>query len=330
MLPVRLQKVWTVGKNYLTSTAKEINVNKIVYNGTAKPVVKKSFCKVSGLRSMQHIKGDEREIIEAYRSELTHDIWGNAEKLKEWTYKKIEEIASKEYPSTKLTNDMITEGRTEAVKKWAQTLKENEITKNNPFLQLKILKFVTKNLQPNNKQLAPIINQSVISDTIRQINKTGEPFKRAYYENMRTFDSYKWLKTEEVSENEVLGKWYIIDIPNEIEARRNSNIFRKIKDFIAILSQGSNWCTRSPHTVGDEFSNCTANIFVDNKGIPQVCMTTVGKNKNMFEYIRGNDQYAPIAEKYKAIIKLFMQKHELKNVTIGKAGNEEPLNSYLA
>ena len=261
------------------------------------------YAKISGLRSMQNIKGFEREIIEAYRSELTHDIWGDENKLKQWAYKKIEKIATNNYPSELLDNITIREGRTDAVDRWYQILKDNNLTKDNPFLQLKIIRFVTEKLLPNNKQLAPIINPTVITDTIKEIEKTGNSFKKTYYKNMRNFDTSSWLKTEEVSESGILGKWYIIDVPDSSDAKSNLKNFQKVKNFIAILSQGSNWCTRSPYTVGREFKNCTFNIFIDNKGVPQICMTSMGKNKNWFEYIRGNNQYAKLPQKCKAIYK---------------------------
>ena len=288
-----------------------------------------SYAKQCGLRSMQNIKGVEREIIEAYRSELTHDIWGDPEKLKQWAFKKIEEIATYDYPSKLLDNITIREGRTDAVDRWYQIIKENPIIKNNPFFQLKIIKFVTEKLQPNNKQLAPIINPKVITDTIGEIKKTGGSFKKTYYKNMRDFDSSSWLQTEEISENGVLGKWYTINVPDTNNAKRNLKQFQEIKNFIAILSQGSNWCTRSPYTVGREYNNCLFNIFIDNKGVPQVCMSSMGKNKNWFEYIRGNNQYTPIQEKFKQIIKSFLDRHNIKNGVVGKVGNEEPIQSFL-
>ena len=289
-----------------------------------------SYAKQCGLRSMQNIKGFEREIIEAYRSELPHEIWGNAEKLKQWAYKKIEEIATKSFPSGLIDSITIKEGRTDAVKGWYQIIKNNEIAQKNPFLQLKIIRFVTDKLLPNNKQLAPVINPKVISDTIKEVDKTGESFKKTYYKNMRNFDSAKWLKTEEISENGVLGKWYTVDVPDEIQARRNLFEFNNIKKFISVLSQGSNWCTRSPYIVGDEFSNCTVSIFVDNKGVPQICMTTMGKNKNLFEFIRGNEQYAPIPQRFKGIIKSYLERHEITDATVGRKGNEEPIKKFLA
>ena len=290
----------------------------------------KRYTKVSGLRSMQNINGIEREIIEAYKTELTHDIWGDVGKLEKWAFQKAEKIATKEYPSEMLDNITLREGRTDAVDKWYQFLQNDSISKNNPFLQLKVIKFVTENLHENNKQLAPVLNTKVAADAVYEVNKTGKSFKKTYYKMMRDFDTSFNVKTEEVSENGVLGKWYTINIPDANSAKKNLRLYQEIKNFIAILSQGSNWCIRSPYTVGREFNNCIINIFVDNKGIPQICMSSMGKNKKWFEYIRGNDQYAPIQNKFKQIIKSFLDRQNIKDGIVGKIGEEESIMQFLS
>lgn len=276
--------------------------------------IKLTYSKLTGLRSMQHIKGVEREIIETYRAELTHDVWGNPDKLREWAAKKIEFLAQKDYPSKLLDSDTVHIGRNDAVKKWYEQLKTNLFTKNNPFLQLKILKFVTSNLLENNKQVAPIINNSVLSDTLYQLQKTGGSFKKTYFNQLRDFYSSLNINIEETP----LGKWYSVKVPNEIEAKRKALKFNKIKEFISALSQGTNWCTRSPATVGKDYTNCNFHIFIDKSGVPQVCMTTMGNNNEWFEFIRGNNQYAPIPEKFKEVIRAFLKEHK---ITEGKVGN---------
>ena len=282
--------------------------------------IKLSYSKLTGLRSMQHIKGIEREIVETYRNELTHDIWGNADKLRDWVVKKIEFLAQKEYPSKLLDSDVVQNGRNDAVKKWYEQLKTNPFTKNNPFLQLKILKFVTSNLLENNKQVAPIMNSSVLSDTVSQLQKTGGSFKKTYFKLLRDFYSSLNINIEETP----LGNWYTVKVPNEIEAKRKALQFNKIKEFISALSQRTNWCTRSPATVGKDYNNCKFNIFIDNTGVPQVCMTSMGNNKNWFEFIRGKDQYASIPEKFKEVIRAFLKEHK---ITDGKVGNLDNVTS---
>jgi hypothetical protein len=287
--------------------------------------IKLSYSKISGLRSMQHISGVEREIIETYRNELTHDIWGNANKLRDWTLKKIENIAQKEYPSKLLDYDDIQNGRNNAVKKWYELLKINSFTKNNPFMQLKILKFVTSNLLENNKQVAPIINNSVLSDTLFQIQKNGGSFRKTYFKLLQDFYSSLNINIEQTP----LGKWYTVDVPNEIEAKRNALQFNKIKEFISALSQGTNWCTRSPATVGNDYNNCKFNIFIDVAGVPQVCMTSMGNNKNWFEFIRGKDQYAPIPDKFKEVIRAFLKEHKITDGKVGNLDRVEAISDVL-
>ena len=289
----------------------------------------KSYAKISGLRSMQNIKGIEREIIEEYREELPHEIWGDAEKLKQWAYKKTEELATTEYPSALLDDITIRTGRTDAVDNWYRLVKQNYLTRNNPFLQLKIIKFVTSNLLTDNKQLAPILNDTVFTDAVIQMKNTGVSFKKTYYRLMRELKEAINVITEDVNENGIIGKWYLIKVPEEEEAKKNLLKFNKIKNFIAILSQRSNWCTRNPQTVGREFANCTFNIFIDSKGVPQICMTSMGSSNSWFEYVRGNDQYAPIKDIYKSIIKSFLNRHEIYNGKVGYIDGIMPINEIL-
>ena len=289
----------------------------------------RSFAKISGLRSMQNIKGIEREVIELYRSELTHEVWGDAEKLKQWIKNKVEELATKEYPSDLIDVITLREGRTDAVDKWYQFTKTDLSTKNNPFLQIKIMKFVTDNLKPKNKQLAPILNPKVACDAAFEAKKTGASFKKTYYKMMRAFDTSFNVETQEVSENGVLGKWYRIKVPKTADAVKEVGKFNKIKNYIAILSQGSNWCTRSPHSIEKSFTGCTFNIFIDNKGIPQLCLTNPTNNSKLFRFIRGNDQYAPIQERFKKVLEAFFKKNKLEDAVYVNGTDTKPVTTLL-
>ena len=133
------------------------------------------------------------------------------------------------------------------------------------------------------------------------------------------------IKTEETE----AGKWFTVSVPDKNAAKRKRKNFNDIKNFVAILSQGTNWCTRNPQTVGREFSNCDFNIFVDKFGIPQICITSVGKNKNWFEYVKGNDQYAPISEKFKKIATDFFNKHGIKDAKVGINNNIDALSEVI-
>ena len=53
-------------------------------------------------------------------------------------------------------------------------------------------------------------------------------------------------------------------------------------------------------------------------------MTSMGNNKNWFEFIRGKDQYASIPEKFKEVIRAFLKEHK---ITDGKVGNLDNVTS---
>ena len=87
----------------------------------------KSFAQRTGLRSMQNIKGTEREIIEGYRAELPHEIWGDSEKLTQWAHKKFTTLTDKNYTSFMLDERVVNRDRNEAVKAWADIIEENPL-----------------------------------------------------------------------------------------------------------------------------------------------------------------------------------------------------------
>ena len=276
-----------------------------------------SFTKITGLRSMQHIKGAEREVIEAYRSELPHDIWGDSDKLLMWAQKKYNELVNKNYESVMLDEKIVERDRNNVIKNWETIINDNYLCKKNPFLKLKIIRSVISDLLPNNAQLAPIINMKVFNNTVYLVNKTGASFKKSYFKLMREFDNSVDIKTEEINENGVRGKWFSLKVPNWSEAEYKPGFFAKMKEFVSVLSQGSNWCTRSPNNVGRDFMGSDFHIFIDDKGIPQICMAGTDKDRGWFRYVRGNDQYAPLHKKYKNILKSFVERHNLDDAQVG-------------
>jgi hypothetical protein len=188
------------------------------------------------------------------------------------------------------------------------------------------MRFVTDDLKPDNKALAPVINQKVFADAVYSVKKFGSSFKKTYNLMMKMFDTGLGIKTEEITVNGVRGKWFTLRVPNWAEADRNPARFNKIKEFISILSQGSNWCTKTPKTVGRDFSGCIFDIFVDAKGTPQLCLTRFD-NSDRFRYIRGNDQYKSIPNKFKAVLKSFLEKHNLNNAVICTETEKKPVLS---
>ena len=276
-----------------------------------------SYSKQTGLRSMQNIRGFEREIIEAYRRELTHDTWGNPQKLLEWVNKKFCELRDKNYTSDKINNEIINE-RNNAVKDWAELIDNNNICQNNPFLKLKVLKSIIDNIKDDNIQLPPVINRNVFDMAIYEVNKYGLSFKKTYLKLFKQFQSIPNIIIDDISENGIRGKWYSVKIPNYSTESKQPSLVKKIKEFISVLSQGSNWCTRNTKAIDYNFMNMDLHIFVDSKGYPQICIIGSDKNGGNFKYIRGNNQYSPIENKYKEILKSFLISKKLDNAVVGE------------
>lgn len=306
-----------------------IGTNTLKYVSDAQKVFKRTYSEFTGLRSMQHIKGTEREIIEAYRKELPHNIWGNPDKMKEWALNKYNEIVHKSYTSSLLESEVVQTERNEMVQRWAELLDNNPYCKDSPFLKLKILRSITENLTDKNMQIAPIINLNIVDNAISTAKKTGVSFKKAYFNLIREFDSSLNTTTEEVVTNNIRGKWFTVKVPNSAEAMKSPGLFNRIKEFVSALSQRSNWCTRTPSNVSKYFTGSDFHIFVDKKGIPQLCLVGTDKDGGIFKFACGNDQYAPIPYEYKEVLKSFILKNKLENAIVS-IGNKipEPLINF--
>ena len=278
-----------------------------------------SYAKQTGLRSMQNIpSGAEREIIEAYRNELKHEVWGNPNKLAEWVNKKFSELRDKNYISHKINDTETINERNEAVKVWADIINGNTICKNNPFIKLKVLRSVVENLKEDNMQFPPVINKNVFERAIYEVKKYGLSFKKTYCKLFKQFNSMPEVVTDEISQNGIRGTWYSISIPDSASASRQPGTFKKIKEFISILSQDSNWCTRNTKAINNDFMGIDFHVFVDNKGYPQLCIAGSDKYGGRFKYIKGNDQYSPIQDKYKPLLKSFLELKKLDKAIVGE------------
>lgn len=270
------------------------------------------------LRSMQNIKGIEREIIESYRNELDHDVWGNPNKLLEWVKSKFVELRNKNYYSDKISDKSMISERNDSVKIWADMIEDNHICKNNPFLKLKILKSVVSDLKTNNKLFPLVVNKNIFDNAVYEVKKHGLSFKKTYLKLYKQYCAVAGIKVDDVFVNGVRGKWYSLKVPNYAEASANISIFNKIKEFISVLSQGSNWCTRNPKSVSSDFMGMDFHIFVDHAGRPQLCIVGSDKNGGRFKYINGNDQYASIPDKYKEVLIKFLKDNNFDNAVFGE------------
>ena len=269
-----------------------------------------SYAKRTGLRSMQNIKDlQERKIIETYKAELPHEIWGNQENLVVWVKNKIEQLINKDYPSELLNNDVVKNSRNALVKAWGDLIKSDFITAKNPFLQLDIMRFITEKLKNNNKLLAPVLRREAFRDALTISKKTGKTFKKIYSDIIKDAKYHKIDLTEEnVRIGAIRGSWYHFKTPTESEAVRAPGAARKINDFIMSISQGSDWCIRNRYSIESNYAGTYFHIFVDDKGIPQLCLAGCDKEGKLYRYVRGREQYKPIPEDYKKVLMDFLKK----------------------
>ena len=300
-------------------------VNKIsVVNNTI------SYAKRTGLRSMQHITGVEREIIESYKSELPHEIWGDSAKLIEWVKLKIEKLMNGDYPSKLLDREIVENSRNNLVKAWGELLKTDFKTSKKPFLQLKILNFVTGKLNENNKTLAPILRVDVFQDALFFSQRTGKSFKKIYMDLIKKARYHQLnINEEAVNSGNVRGTWYNLRTLNDSETIRYPILANKLNEFIMSVSQGSDWCIRNKYNLLREYKGAKFHIFIDDKGIPQLCLVAADDAEKTFLYVRGKEQYKPLAKNYKKLLSEFIEKHNLReSEVVNNEGFSRPILDF--
>ena len=289
-----------------------------------------SYAKRTGLRSMQHISGVERDIIEAYKSELTHEIWGNPSKMVEWVRQKVENLINADYPSKLLGRDVVENSRNGLVKAWGNLVKTDFKTSKKPFLQLEIMKFVTGKLQNGNKALAPVLRVDAFREALFIAQKTGRSFKKMYTDLLKNTKYHQINVVEEnVNVNNIRGTWYNIKTLNESETTRNPLLASRINEFITSISQGSDWCIRNKHNLLREYIGTKFHIFVDEKGVPQLCLAAADDAEKVFQCVKGREQYKPLSDDLKKVLRDFIEKHKLRESFVNeKVGTNVPILEY--
>lgn len=289
-----------------------------------------SYAKRTGLRSMQHITGIEREIIEAHKSELPHEIWGNQSRLLDWVKQKIEKLINGDYPSNLLERDVVENSRNDLVKAWGELVKTDLKTSKKPFLQLEIMKFVTQKLQETNKALAPVLRIDAFQDALFAAQKTGKSFKKIYTNLLKNTRYHQInINEENVNIDGVRGTWYNFRTLDESESVKKPLLASRLTEFLTSISQGSDWCIRSKHNVLREYIGTKFHIFVDDKGMPQLCLAAVDDTEKTFQCIKGKEQYNAIPKKFKKILLDFIQKHKLTESTaIDNGGCEKAVLDF--
>lgn len=270
-----------------------------------------SYSKRTGLRSMQHIKGTEREIIEAYKSELPHEIWGNPKKLRQWAEKKITQIIDTDYSSKLLGGYVTLQARTERINEWNFALNRNKYTKNDPFLRLKIMRFVTEKLLPNNKALAPYLEEDILNKALKESTEKGTSFKKNYLRILKEeiLDTLK-SNTEHVSINGIEGDWISFHIPSYVEMMSDKypSKHKLIDTQIANLSQDTDWCLRNPYAVNVNYHGSDMHFFVDSEQNTRICIVNYGDTAKI---VKGRNQYVKLTPQYKEIVRDFLSRHNL-------------------
>lgn len=245
-------------------------------------------------------EGFDLECVNRFKAPI--ETFNSKEDFFSWVKKFLEQkFTLQQY---KNHNETDTKERFDILWKWREYLtNDNNLYNRNSSLSLIIIDGITRMLTPKNREVPPILNPAVLSETVKQIgesalNKKGNffNFDKIYRENLRKFITSD-IETET---GEVGTKW--VKIPSKIHDETDFDLnVEKLK----ALSCRS-WCTKSTHarpylSEGDFY------IFIEN-GKPKASIRIA---KDMIEEIQGEKNNSVIPSGYVDEIDDFIKSNNL-------------------
>lgn len=220
--------------------------------------------------------------------------------LQNWAGEKAKAIAAKDFGGRQAETRT---QRKELLKEWSDYIfKENNAYKKTTALL--ILNAITKNLEPDNDNIPPVLNKGVLADCIYEIDKnikTDSKYQfdlnKMYQNKLRVF----YLDDIKTDTGETATKWVVIPSKEHDPENFEANV-EKLK----ALSYKT-WCTKSfnaePYLSEGDF-----HVYLEN-GKPKLGVRFVGDE---VEEIQGEHNNGKISVEYIDLVKKYINENNLK------------------
>lgn len=220
--------------------------------------------------------------------------------LQNWAGKKAKAIAAKDFGGRQAETKT---QRNELLKEWSDYIfKENNAYKKTTALL--ILDAITKNLEPDNDNIPPVLNKGVLADCIYEIDKNikTDPkyqfdLNKMYQNKLRAF----YLDDIKTDTGESATKWVVIPSKEHDPENFEANV-EKLK----ALSYKT-WCTKSlnaePYLSEGDF-----HVYLEN-GKPKLGVRFVGDE---IEEIQGEYNNGKIPMEYIDLVQTYINENNLK------------------
>lgn len=233
-----------------------------------------------GMKKSQ-FSGIDHAIVEKYKAPI--EKFNTNEDFQNWAQEKVDLLVNKDFGGRQKETKI---QRKSMLKEWNNYI-QNQNDAYTPAINLLILSTITKDLNPDNDKIPPVLNKEILADCISEIDKN------ATLDNKYQFDLGKMYETKlraqyfetDDAENAKTG-WVVI--PSKDNDPEN---YEENAEKLRALSHKS-WCTKSYSAIS-YLHEGDFHIYLEN-GKPKVGVMFVG---NMIEEIQGelNNGSIPVA-----------------------------------
>lgn len=211
----------------------------------------------------KEFEGIDAVVIEKYKAPINQ--FNSNNDLQNWAKSKVDEIINQDYGGRQKETQI---QRKAILKEWADYVVNENDAYNNAAAIL-ILTSITKELEPNNDKLPPVLNKGVLADCIYDIKNNLKANKKYQFDFNKMYETKLtnfYLEDTDTGESET--KWIVIPSKEHDPENFSDNV-----DKLKALSH-KNWCTKSfnaqPYLENGDF-----HVYLEN-GKPKIGIRFVG------------------------------------------------------
>lgn len=164
-----------------------------------------------GAMKKHEFDGIDFAVVEKYKAPI--EKFNSNDDLQKWAGEKINNIKNQDYGGRLETTQI---GRSLILKQWFEHLANNRYSNTQSLI---ILSFITRDLKPNNDVLPPVLNNSILRETINEADKN---IRQNNYEKKliekQTSDEIKKLKESGISTAEIKEKIKTLKKENKLKS----------------------------------------------------------------------------------------------------------------
>ena len=258
-----------------------------------------------GSMKKEEFTGVDYAAIRKFRAHI--EKFNSYEDFLAWEQEKIDEITKKSYPARRIQADR---ERRAMLNDWFNYVTKENATYNKSH-QLIILSAITKDLNPNNDKMPPVLNRGALAECVDELDaKLKENPKHCFdFNKMYSNKLQEFYLDSDINTGETDTKWVVI--PSKAH---DSDNFEKNIDKLKTLSHRS-WCTKSR---GAKYylEQGDFHIYLEN-GKPKLGLAF--NNQGMLYEIEGEKNNRKIPVKYLETLENYIKDNHIATTKIAES-----------